>query len=91
MRVEFKQPQAQGNAVALTRPQAEAAAFADRLAQASPHEIIAAAASAMPARLAVVSSFGTESAVLLKFVADVNPALPVSRYRVAVQRNAGVP
>jgi phosphoadenosine phosphosulfate reductase len=55
----------------------DAAALAERLARATPHEIIAAAAHALPGRLAVVSSFGTESAVLLKFVADVDPALPV--------------
>ena len=58
-------------------PQHNVAAFAARLAQASPQQIIAAAAAAMPGRLAVVSSFGTESAVLLKFVADVDCALPV--------------
>ncbi len=57
--------------------EAEAAAWAKRLGQASPREIIEAAASALPGRLAVVSSFGTESAVLLKFVADVDPSLPV--------------
>lgn len=55
----------------------DAAAFAARLADASPHQIIETAAAAMPGRLAVVSSFGTESAVLLKFVADVDPSLPV--------------
>jgi phosphoadenosine phosphosulfate reductase len=55
----------------------EAAAFAAQLAHASPHQIIEAAAAAMPGRLAVVSSFGTESAVLLKFVADVDRSLPV--------------
>ena len=31
----------------------------------------------MPGRLAVVSSFGTESAALLKLVSDVDPSLPV--------------
>jgi phosphoadenosine phosphosulfate reductase len=55
----------------------DASAWAVRLASASPHEIIEAAARALPGRLAVVSSFGTESAVLLKFVADVDPSLPV--------------
>jgi phosphoadenosine phosphosulfate reductase len=55
----------------------DAAAFAAQLAQASPREIIEAAVTALPDRLAVVSSFGTESAVLLKFVADVDPSLPV--------------
>jgi phosphoadenosine phosphosulfate reductase len=48
------------------------------LASASPIEVIETAIEAVPAaRLAIVSSFGTESAVLLKFVADVDPAIPV--------------
>jgi phosphoadenosine phosphosulfate reductase len=54
-----------------------AAEWAERLASASPHAIIEAAARALPGRLAVVSSFGAESAVLLKFVADVDRSLPV--------------
>jgi phosphoadenosine phosphosulfate reductase len=61
----------------LSRPEPDAAAWAARLAAASPHAIIEAAARALPGRLAVVSSFGTESAVLLKFVADVDRSLPV--------------
>ncbi|MDB5602223.1 MAG: phosphoadenosine phosphosulfate reductase [Xanthobacteraceae bacterium] len=45
---------------------------------AAPVEIVAEAVRQMPeGRLAVVSSFGTESAVLLKLVADVDRALPV--------------
>ena len=59
------------------RLQADATAFAAQLEHASPHRIIETAAAAMPGRLAVVSSFGTESAVLLKFVTDVDPSLPV--------------
>ena len=55
----------------------DAELLADRLAEATPHQIIEAAAKAVPGRLAVVSSFGTESAVLLKFVADVDRSLPV--------------
>lgn len=58
-------------------PRHELALFADRLARATPHQIIAAAAQSMPERLAVVSSFGTESAVLLKLVADVDRSLPI--------------
>jgi phosphoadenosine phosphosulfate reductase len=58
-------------------PPHAAAAFSDRLAEATPHQIIEAAAEAMPGRLAVVSSFGTESAVLLKFVSDIDRSLPV--------------
>jgi phosphoadenosine phosphosulfate reductase len=51
--------------------------LAEQLAEASPRDIVEAAVRAMPGRMAVVSSFGTESAVLLKFVADVDPSLPV--------------
>ena len=48
------------------------------LRNASPSEIIAAALrTAGRERLAVVSSFGTESAALLKVMADVDPAIPV--------------
>jgi phosphoadenosine phosphosulfate reductase len=48
------------------------------LRDALPAEIIAAALRAVGReRLAVVSSFGTESAALLKVMADVDPAIPV--------------
>jgi phosphoadenosine phosphosulfate reductase len=53
-------------------------ALSRALDTASPAEIIAAAVHSVPrGRLAVVSSFGTESAVLLKHVADIDRALPV--------------
>jgi len=68
----------QVQAVAVTRRRRPSAAtLAAELDQASPREIIAAAARTLGDRLAVVSSFGAESAVLLKFVADVDPSLPV--------------
>jgi phosphoadenosine phosphosulfate reductase len=55
-----------------------AAQLSKALAAASPAEVIEKAVETVPAgRLAIVSSFGTESAVLLKFVADVDPGLPV--------------
>ena len=48
------------------------------LRNASPAEVIAAALqTAGREHLAVVSSFGTESAALLKVMADVDPAIPV--------------
>jgi phosphoadenosine phosphosulfate reductase len=48
------------------------------LRQASPAEIIARALAMLGRdRLATVSSFGTESAALLKVMADVDPAIPV--------------
>jgi phosphoadenosine phosphosulfate reductase len=48
------------------------------LRTASPAEVIATALRTVGrARLAVVSSFGTESAALLKVMADVDPAIPV--------------
>lgn len=58
---------------------ADTASRLDReLAQASPTEIIEAALHAVGRKqLAVVSSFGTESAALLKVVADVDTAIPV--------------
>jgi phosphoadenosine phosphosulfate reductase len=58
---------------------AEQAARLDRrLADASPRDIIAEAIRSVPCgRLAVVSSFGTESAVLLKYVADIDRSIAV--------------
>jgi len=48
------------------------------LRDASPAEIVAAALQAVGReRLALVSSFGTESATLLKVMADVDPGIPV--------------
>jgi phosphoadenosine phosphosulfate reductase len=63
-----------------TVPSVEAAAAAlDReLACASPAVVIARALREFGReKLAVVSSFGTESAALLKIIADVDPAIPV--------------
>jgi phosphoadenosine phosphosulfate reductase len=57
---------------------ANAAALDRELATASPGEIVARALREVGReKLAVVSSFGTESAALLKIVADVDPAVPV--------------
>jgi phosphoadenosine phosphosulfate reductase len=48
------------------------------LRNASPEEVIAAALQTVSREhLALVSSFGTESAALLKVMADVDPAIPV--------------
>jgi len=48
------------------------------LQDASPAEVIAAAVELVGTdRLAVISSFGTQSGALLKIVADVDPAIPV--------------
>ena len=48
------------------------------LRDASPHEVIAAALKVVGRdQLALVSSFGTESAALLKVMADVDPSIPV--------------
>ena len=55
-----------------------AASLSDALRDASPAEVIAAALRTVGRdRLALVSSFGTESAALLKVMADVDPAIPV--------------
>jgi phosphoadenosine phosphosulfate reductase len=48
------------------------------LREASPHEVISAALKTVGREhLALVSSFGTESAALLKVMADVDPGIPV--------------
>jgi phosphoadenosine phosphosulfate reductase len=50
----------------------------EKLQDASPAEVISAALDAVGRdRLAVVSSFGTQSGALLKIVADVDPDIPV--------------
>ena len=55
-----------------------AAALTAALQSASPAEVIAAALRTVGReKLALVSSFGTESAALLKVMADVDPAIPV--------------
>jgi phosphoadenosine phosphosulfate reductase len=58
-------------------PRLDAAALDARLRTAPPTEIIAAALDAFPGRVAAVSSFGTESAVLLHLIAQVDKATPV--------------
>ncbi len=65
-------------AVGAVAEPADAARLNARLEGASPSAVIAAALELVGRdRLAVVSSFGTESAVLLKFVADVDRNIPV--------------
>ena len=59
------------------RPLFDVAALNTALAQASPRDIVETAIRTLPGRMAVVSSFGTELAVLLKFVAEVDPSFPV--------------
>lgn len=55
-----------------------AAALDRELAAASPTEVVTRALREVGReKLAVVSSFGTESAALLKIVADVDPAIPI--------------
>jgi phosphoadenosine phosphosulfate reductase len=65
--------------VAANLPDLPPAEELDRaLRNASPTEIIASALRTVGReRLALVSSFGTESAALLKVMADVDPAIPV--------------
>jgi phosphoadenosine phosphosulfate reductase len=62
----------------LLQPQPSAAELDRALRDASPAEIIAKALEIYGHdKLALVSSFGTESAALLKVMADVDPAIPV--------------
>jgi phosphoadenosine phosphosulfate reductase len=61
-----------------TRGLSPVAALNDALREASPADVIRAALRTVERdRLALVSSFGTESAALLKVMADVDPAIPV--------------
>jgi phosphoadenosine phosphosulfate reductase len=70
------QPPSERTAQATDLP--SAAALDRTLRDGSPAEIIAAALQAVGREhLAVVSSFGTESAALLKVTAEVDPAIPV--------------
>jgi phosphoadenosine phosphosulfate reductase len=56
----------------------DVALLSQKLAEATPGEIVAEALRTVGKdRLAVASSFGTESATLLKIVADVDPSIPV--------------
>jgi phosphoadenosine phosphosulfate reductase len=62
----------------VTAPLPVAAELDRALRDASPHEVISAALTSIGReRLALVSSFGTESAALLKVMAEVDPAIPV--------------
>lgn len=56
---------------------ARAAALNARYRDAPPAEVLTAALAAFPGRIALVSSFGAESAVLLHLVAQVDPTTPV--------------
>lgn len=56
---------------------ARAAKLDARLREATPNAIIAAALQEFPGRIAAVSSFGAEAAVLLDFVAKVDAKTPV--------------
>lgn len=61
-----------------SEPAIAAAALDRSLQTSSPAEIISAALRAIGReKLALVSSFGTESAALLKVMADVDPSIPV--------------
>lgn len=60
-----------------TRDAAYAAELDARYASATPQEVLKAAVDVFPGRLALVSSFGTEAAVLLALAADVDKSLPV--------------
>ncbi len=77
MPVTAESPSRQPGPLISSPPGHTATALAARLRDANPQDIVEAAIAAMPGRLAVVSSFGIESAVLLKLVADVDPSLPV--------------
>ncbi len=75
-RLRLKVYRPQGEGIHVPRP--GAAALEALLTNAAPHEIVGQAIRAVPrGKLAVVSSFGIESAALLKIVSDVDRSLPV--------------
>ncbi len=60
------------------RAESRAARLADRVAGRDPQAILRhAIEAAAPGRIALVTSFGAESAVLLHMVSEIDPALPV--------------
>lgn len=61
----------------LTAARARAAALDATLRHATPQAILAAALAEFPGSLALVSSFGAESAVLLHMAAQLDPTIPV--------------
>lgn len=65
------------NALERAAPRLDLDALNARLENASPLDVIAAGLAAFPGRIAAVSSFGTESAVLLHMIAQVDPATPI--------------
>jgi len=72
MDAKFAQPDAAGAA-------AKAADLEAGFAALDAHELIARAITEwFPGEIAVVSSFGADSAVLLKLIADVDPSVPVA-------------
>lgn len=74
----FQLPISPDPAIAIESVEGRAAVLSMALAEASPEAVMAAAVQAVrPGRLAVVSSFGVESAVLLAAAAAVHPAIPV--------------
>jgi phosphoadenosine phosphosulfate reductase len=54
-----------------------AAALERNLRNQTPQEILRAALGAFPGRIAMVSSFGAESAVLLHMAAEIDPGIPI--------------
>jgi phosphoadenosine phosphosulfate reductase len=59
------------------RVQDKAEALDAKLRGASPQQILKAAIEAFPGKIALVSSFGAESAVLLHMAAQIDPHIPV--------------
>jgi phosphoadenosine phosphosulfate reductase len=58
-------------------PAVEARALDARLRSAEPQEILRAAIKHYGGRIALVSSFGAESAVLLHMISEIDPSIPV--------------
>lgn len=75
--VDLATPPSAADAASPSPLAAEAARLDARLRGASPLEIIAAGREAFGQNITAVSSFGTESTVLLHMIAEVDPNIPV--------------
>jgi len=63
--------------VAVDPARARAIALNERLREASPQEVLRKALAEFPGRIALVSSFGAESGVLLHMLSEIDPSAPV--------------
>ncbi len=74
---QVPQPLASQNTASQDKAPLDIEGLANRLRDARPQDIIAAGLETFPGNITAVSSFGTESVVLLHVLAQVDPSIPV--------------